>query len=155
MKYIYDDGGRMAAGFIGRAGDCVVRSVAIASGRPYHEVYAALSAGCRDQRVTKSGRRKASARDGVMTNRKWFKDYMTGLGFGWTATMTVGSGCKVHLRDGELPDGRLVASVSKHYVAVIDGVVHDTHDPTRNETRCVYGYWTLAQDTSSAAGDRQ
>jgi hypothetical protein len=23
----------------------------------------------------------------------------------------------------------------------IDGVIHDTHDPSRNGTRFVYGYW--------------
>jgi len=43
--------------------------------------------------------------------------------------MAIGSRCKVHLADGELPPGRLVVSVSKHYAAVIDGVIHDTHDP--------------------------
>lgn len=25
--------------------------------------------------------------------------------------------------------------------AVIDGTVYDTHDPRRNGTRAVYGYW--------------
>jgi hypothetical protein len=24
---------------------------------------------------------------------------------------------------------------------VIDGVIHDTFDPSRGGTRCVYGYW--------------
>ena len=79
--------------------------------------------------------------DGVTVKRKWFRDYMAGLGFSWTPTMGIGTGCKVHLRDGELPQGRLVVSVSKHYVAVIDGVIFDTHDCSRNGTRCVYGYW--------------
>lgn len=23
-----------------------------------------------------------------------------------------------------------------------DGVIRDTHDPSRDGTRCVYGYWT-------------
>jgi hypothetical protein len=55
--------------------------------------------------------------------------------------MGIGTGCTVHLRDGELPSGRLVVSVSRHEVAVIDGVMHDTHDPSRDGTRCVYGYW--------------
>jgi hypothetical protein len=44
-------------------------------------------------------------------------------------------------RNGELPIGRLIVSVSKHLVAVVDGVIHDTHDPSRAGTRCVYGYW--------------
>jgi len=56
--------------------------------------------------------------------------------------MFVGQGCKVHLRAGELPKGRLIVAVSKHLVAVVDGVVHDNHDPSRNGKRCVYGYWT-------------
>lgn len=143
MSFIFNDGGRKAAGFSGNTGDCVTRAVAIASGLPYQEVYDALSNGCAAERVTKrSGARKGSARNGVHTTRKWFKDYMTSLGFRWTPTMTVGSGCKVHLKASELPAGRLVVSVSKHYVAVVDGVVHDTHDPSRDGTRCVYGYWS-------------
>ena len=73
--------------------------------------------------------------------RLWFLDYMHDLGFEWMATMLIGQGCKVHLRDGELPMGRLVVSVSKHWTAVIDGVIRDTYDPSRDGTRCVYGYW--------------
>jgi hypothetical protein len=67
---------------------------------------------------------------------------MADLGWRWVPTMEVGSGCQVHLRADQLPPGRLVVSVSKHLVAVIDGVVHDT-DPEvdRDGTRCVYGYW--------------
>lgn len=38
------------------------------------------------------------------------------------------------------PDGTVVR-LSKHFTAVIDGVVHDTHDPSRDGTRCVYGIW--------------
>jgi hypothetical protein len=30
----------------------------------------------------------------------------------------------------------------KPTAAVIDGIVHDTYDPSRNGTRCVYGYLT-------------
>jgi hypothetical protein len=56
--------------------------------------------------------------------------------------MKIGTGCKVHLKDGEIPSyGRLVLSLSKHYSCVIDGVIHDTHDPSRDGDRCVYGYW--------------
>lgn len=57
--------------------------------------------------------------------------------------MQIGQGCKVHLRADELPQGRLVVSLSKHHSAVIDGVVHDTFDPNRDGTRCVYGYYTF------------
>ena len=39
MNWIYDDDGRNAAGFRGKAGDCVARSIAIATRLPYREVY--------------------------------------------------------------------------------------------------------------------
>lgn len=145
MKYQYNDGGREAAGYRGKAGDCVCRSIAIASGIPYDEVYEILAAGTGNQRAGKRGKRKASARAGINTNRQWFKHQMEAMGFVWIPTMKVGAGCKVHLREGELPSGRLVVSVSKHYTAVIDGVIHDTHDPSRGGTRCVYGYWQLTK----------
>jgi hypothetical protein len=161
MRVVIDDGGRAAAGFKGHAGDCVCRAVAIASGKPYAEVYAALAGGTGAQRAGKRGKRAASARSGINVTRKWFKDYMTALGFRWTPTMGIGTGCKVHLLKGELPMGRLVVSLSKHYAAVIDGVIHDTSDPQRTTLfpdeqgragggygrmahRCVYGYWEAA-----------
>ena len=56
--------------------------------------------------------------------------------------MQIGQGCKVHLRADELPPGRLVVSVSRHTTAVIGGVIHDTYDPAREGTRCVYGYYS-------------
>lgn len=147
LPFFHNDGGRDAAGFKGKAGDCVARSIAIAANLPYAEVYAALAEGTGTQRASRhtgGEKRPASANDGINTTRKWFKDYMASLGFEWTPTMAIGQGCKVHLAPGELPRGRLVVGVSKHYTAVIDGVVHDNHDPSREGTRCVYGYWKLA-----------
>jgi len=143
MKHVKNDGGRAVAGYKGSAGDCVTRAVAIASGRPYDEVYKTLAEGNAAQSVTKRYRKRAkSARNGVCVKRTWFKEYMRLLGFRWVACMQIGSGCKVHLRSEELPSGRLVVAVSKHYTAVIDGVLHDTYDCSRDGTRCVYGYWT-------------
>jgi hypothetical protein len=60
--------------------------------------------------------------------------------------MSIGSGCQVHLRADELPSGRLIVSVSRHVVAVIDGIIHDNHDCSRGGTRCVYGYWKPQAD---------
>jgi hypothetical protein len=67
---------------------------------------------------------------------------MESIDWRWVPTMQFGSVCKVYLREDELPSGRLVINVSKHTTAVIDGVIHDTHDPSRNGTRCVNGYFT-------------
>ncbi len=151
MKFIYNDGGRKEAGRKGDADDCVTRSVVIASGLPYLEVYDYLAECMKNTRKTKQsigavGKRSAS--NGIYTTRKFFKDYMKELGFIWTPTMQIGSGCTVHLRDGELPSGRLIVNVSKHQVAVIDGEIHDTHDPSRSGTRCVYGYYSLEGATA-------
>jgi len=81
----------------------------------------------------------------VLVQDPLFKQMMRDLGFYWTATLKIGSGCKVHLRSDVLPSGRLVCNLSKHSVAVIEGVVHDTYDCTRGGTRCVYGYWRLGE----------
>jgi hypothetical protein len=143
MKFVFNDGGRKAAGFEGKAGDCVARAIAIVAELPYIEVYNKLAEGNGTQRRSKHCKKpEASARNGVFVKRKWFKDYMASLGFKFTATMGIGTGCKVHLRDGELPIGRLIVAVSKHYTAVINGVVNDTYNPERKTGRCVYGYWS-------------
>lgn len=145
MQFIYDDGGRAAAGYNGKARDCVCRSLAIASGRPYREVYERLAKGRGNQRAsTRISKKAASARNGINVRRKWFRDYMAELGAIWTPTMHIGSGCKVHLKERELPNGRLMVSVSRHYTTVINGVIHDTHNPHREGNRCIYGYWNFA-----------
>ena len=142
--FVYNDGGREAAGYKGRAGDCVCRAVAIAAQLPYQEVYNRLAEGNASQRKSKrTGKQPRSARNGIYTTRKWFNDYMRELGFVWTPTMQIGSGCQVHLKADELPSGRLVCNVSRHSVAVIDGVINDTYDCSREGTRCVYGYWRM------------
>jgi hypothetical protein len=144
MQYVYNDGGRSAAGYKGSAGDCVCRAVAIAAELPYQDVYNILANGNLNERMTKRTSRssgKRSARNGIYTKRKWFDDYMQSLGFKWVPTMKIGQGCKVHLADGELPMGRLIVSVSRHLCAVIDGVLHDTHCDDRGGKRCVYGYY--------------
>ena len=152
MDWKWNDGGRAGGGRLGTAGDCVCRAVTIASGRPYNEVYDRLARGNESQRITKHSRRttagKRTASHGINVRRKWFKDYMRSLGFTWHPTMAIGQGCTVHLREGELPQGRLVVNVSKHYTAVIDGVIHDLYDPSRGGTRCVYGYWKHAEEGS-------
>lgn len=135
--WVRDDGGRAAAGFKGEAGDCVTRAIAIAAGKPYREVYDELNALAKTERHRKG--RRSSARNGVRTAT--IRKYLAGLGWTWHPTMAIGSGCRVHLRADELPGGRIICSLSKHVTVVVDGVVHDTFDPSREGTRCVYGYW--------------
>ncbi len=163
LSFEFDDGGRASGGYKGNAGDCVARAIAIASDRPYKEIYgriAQIEGSTRKSKRKPTGR-SASAGRGVFTNRKAFKDFMVEYGFEWVSTMGIGTGCTVHLVNEELPMGRLVVSISKHYTAVIDGVIRDTHDPRRHSVeigmkdgepykkewdRCVYGYWKMRDD---------
>ena len=151
MKWVYDDGGRADAGFKGRTGDCVCRSIAIATERPYKEVYDLINEYAKNERAGKRKKGKSSARTGVYKNT--IKKVMKHYGWEWTPTMLIGQGCKVHLQEDELPNGRLVVNLSKHLTAVIDGVIHDTYDPNDRviidaygnditTNRCVYGYFS-------------
>ena len=134
MNFQYDDGGREAAGYKGSTGDCITRAIAIAMELPYQRVY---------ERIAKINKQyaggKRTAREGLP--KPLTKKLLEKNGWVWTPTMHIGSGCRVHLRADELPAGRLIVSVSHHLVAVVDGVIHDTYDCSRDGTRCVYGYW--------------
>lgn len=138
LPWTYDDGGRGDAGFRGEAGDCATRAAAIVTGLPYRDAYDRINALAQENERPRK-RKRSSAREGVWPET--LRLFMEERGFVWTPTMTIGSGCKVHLAEGELPGGALVVRCSRHYTAILDGIVHDTHDPTREGTRCVYGYW--------------
>lgn len=147
IAFQHNDGGRHASGYFGSAGDCVCRAIAIAANRPYAEVYGALAHGMATMRRTKK-RPKAgirSARNGIYTDTAWFKRYMRALGFVWVPVMKIGTGCTMHLTAEEIPPGRLVVMLSGHCTAVVNGVLHDTYDCSRDGTRCVYGYWELRE----------
>ena len=141
-----DDGGRANAGYKGMAGDCVVRSIAIAANLSYKKVYEDLYQAneiFRTTSKTKLARSLKQKNDSPRTgtHRVVLKKYLLQLGWKWTPTMFVGQGCKVHLKKDELPNGTLIVSCSKHITVVKDGILHDTYDCSRNGTRCVYGYW--------------
>ncbi len=141
ISFVQNDGGRAVAGFRGNCGDCGVRAVAIVADVPYLEVY---KLGQQLKDTVKLPKRKRatkhkSVRDGL--HKEVMDKLMEHYGFVWVPTMQIGSGCKVHLHQDELPAGRIVCRLSKHYCAVIHGELHDTYDCSREGTRCVYGYW--------------
>lgn len=174
MKFQYNDGGRAAAGYQGVTSDCVTRAIAIVTGIAYSEVYDMLNKLAGSERIGKRKKKISNARTGVF--RSTYEKYLKLMGYVWVPTMQIGQGCKVHLIDGELPMGRLIVRVSKHLTAVVDGVIHDTHDPSdrgstvySNDTpvemlpkgaylmengngwcyapgRCVYGYYYHPED---------
>lgn len=149
--WTYDDGGREAAGFKGKTSDCVTRAIAIAAERPYIDVYRGLDnvgqellkTRRKNSRIYQSLKKHGtSPRNGVF--KEVYRLYLERMGWKWTPTMGIGTGTTVHLLANELPGGRIIAVTSRHIVAVIDGIIHDTHDPAREGTRAVYGYWTEA-----------
>lgn len=131
----YDDGGRAESGFKGEADDCACRAIAIATGESYLTIYNRIKEEAKPERRS----RKSHPRNGVYA--KLVGRILKSYDFEWVPAMKIGSGCTVHLNKDELPEGTLVARVSKHFVAVIDGVIYDIQDPSRGGSRCVYGYW--------------
>jgi len=139
LPWLYSDGGRKEAGFRGPAGDCATRAIAIAAGMPYREAYDRVNEICALE-TGYSRRSRSSAREGVRT--PVMRMVMFSLGWDWHPVMGIGTGCTMHMAEGEVPDGTLIARLSGHYSAVIGGTVLDAYDPCREGTRCVYGYWT-------------
>ena len=144
----FNDGGRKDAGYKGQTGDCVCRAIAIITGKPYQEVYDAINVlseskhlGSRKIKTVygTSYKKVSASRTGVV--RKVYTEYLKSLGYEWIPTMGIGTGCKVHLKNDELPTGRIIVRLSKHVCAVIDGIINDTYDCSREGTRCVYGYY--------------
>lgn len=149
-RWVYDDGGRSEAGYRGNVGDCVARAIAIATNQPYCAVYDALNVLAKKEHSHKRGDR-SSARNGV--NRKTYDAYLKQLGWVWQPTMFIGSGCRVHLRINEIPmTGPVIVCLSKHMTAIIEGIIHDVYNPSRDGTRCVYGYWIPPDNTALAVG---
>ncbi len=145
LQYRYDDGGRLDAGYKGAAGDCAVRAISIATGLPYQSVYDRINELSKNEPKSKRRQVRSNARTGV--HRVTMDAFMSELGWQWVPTMKVGQGCTVRLRADELPSATIIVRLSKHYSAIVNGVVRDNHDPRRRGTRCVYGYWIQLEDT--------
>jgi hypothetical protein len=126
--YKYSDGGRLEAGYKGKAGDCVTRAISIATGRPYKDIYKLLSA----QNKIDFG--VSSARNGIykITYERLLKE----MGYSWhKAPVFVGRKAKTT----DMPKDKIViVRMAHHIVAVVNGVAHDTYDSTH---KMVYGYW--------------
>ena len=173
IDWKYDDGGRADSGRRGPAGDCVTRAIAIATparclstsdgfpcaafetpGRRYDWIYRALFHRIKIEPTTGLILRRKSPKWGVP--RRVYHPYLVErLGFTWTGIRKVGgsretipSCITMRVRPEDLPDhSPMILRLNKHLCAVIDGVVHDLSDPSRNGTRCVYGYYYLKVDT--------
>ena len=125
QAWVYDDGGRAQAGYrLHSAGDCVSRAIAIATEMPY-----VLVADMVDKaHHGRNGDSQSGAFEYI------YGGILTALG--WKKVTS-----KAHLNSDEFPPGRLILKVNRHLVALIDGVIHDTYDPSYHGSRRVYAYW--------------
>ena len=144
--FLENDGGRSKY-FKGKgAGDCVTRAITIASGLDYLEIYNKITDATKEWRLNsrsknamKANPKNDTARTGVF--KDVYHKFILDLGFKWKPLMKIGSGCKVHLRQDEVPNGTLILSLSRHLTCTIDKVINDTYDPSRGGMRCIYGYY--------------
>ena len=88
MKFQYNDGGRPTAGYKGRAGDCVCRSIAIITQMPYQEVYDALNGIVKSKSMGNLTCYRSSARNGI--SKCTTKRYLVSMGFEWFPTKFIG-----------------------------------------------------------------
>jgi len=129
------DGGRRLAGYKGKTGDCVTRAIAIVTGYPYKSVYDIV-----DHAGKESGYKNNSASKGV---NGYVTDALMDAFGGTFHSLPKGT----YLKDGMLPQGRVVVLLEEHVLAVIDGVAYDNHEnPYRQE---IFGYWTFPKGRKS------
>ena len=87
----YNDGGRDKAGFKGKTGDCVCRAIAIATETDYNNVYYNI---IRTQKAMIQSKKVRGSHPRMGINRKVYDRYLKNLGWKWTPTMKIGSGCR-------------------------------------------------------------
>ena len=149
MNFKFNDGGREKSGYIGSAGDCVTRAIAIVTGKTYTEVYDGMFIEIKKFAATKrsaaakragrgGGRAGTTPRNGISKN-VYHKYLIEEIGMNWTPTMFIGQGCKVHLIENELPAGKLIVQCARHLTTVINGVINVTWNCSG---KCVYGYYS-------------
>ncbi len=139
MDFIWNDGGRAACGFVGLTGDCVTRSIAIATGSVYRDVYETLGKAS-----------EKSARNGVPTDVA--SEYLAERNWQWL------DGFNRAFIVGELPKSVVILHLAKpdngsqHFCTVIDRVVHDTWNPGDEEDYIIKGFWTPREEQGSRVG---
>lgn len=151
MKWIYDDGGRSKYFKGSNVGDCVTRSIAIATGIDYKEIYDRLKELCKQSKKYSSQASKLVRQGTPMPIVKKYLEEE--LGWKWVSTIDTQTKARMHLVESEIPNGVFIARLSKHLVCVKDKVIYDTYNSSEktyydffdnlvtNNERCVYGYW--------------
>lgn len=124
MRYQRNDGGRLDAGYRGTGGDCVVRAIAIATSQPYIVVRRELTELTKEM----TGGLDSSVANGcpLPVSHKYLTD------MGWELVLTKGE----YLKDAP-KDRRIIACLTRHYVAALHGTIHDSWDSrVSRKTKC-------------------
>ncbi len=142
MEFIWNDGGRAACGFVGLTGDCVTRSIAIATGLVYRDVYRALSEAS-----------EKTARHGISDSVA--ADFLRSQGWENIPTEEFAENYSAE----ELPRRAVIVLFesesrrgSGHMCCVIDHTVYDTWNPVEDPAYQIVGYWvngSVANDSTS------
>ena len=117
IGFVYDDGGRKAAGYKGRTGDCVTRATAILSGTDYRTVYRMAAD------LNSKGYGIRTARNGI--NKTDYETMFAQLGI---TKIKLTRGPKPTYSEAYQAYGDCVVTTSKHIAALVNGSLHDTHD---------------------------
>lgn len=138
--FVWHDGGRAAAGYVGHTRDCAVRAMAIATGESYAQVYEAI--------YDASDR---TPRQGVVLGL--IDDFLKDLGF---RHVTIDRPTPFRLLDNI--KGNIVVrfapiegKLGGHVCAVVDGTMYDTWDAAADGRFLVDQYW-VAPATQSTEG---
>ena len=148
MAFKRDDGGRCKAGFKGKAPDCFLRAYSITEEKDYKEAYNELEEKFSKMKPLKgkSVRGSGVSHPNTGVYREHADQILKDKGYKWIPTSGIGKGFEMHVKEGELPAGKNILRVSKHYIASEDDDWKDTHDSSRNQRRGVYGYWRKGQN---------
>jgi hypothetical protein len=138
VQFVYDDGGRSAAGLLGVVGDCAVRAVAIVCELPYATVRQAFiremyrDEFCRRWNLAEpDGGVPPHITDGCLRE------------LGWRFTLN-----EAHLTMHDLPPGRFLLDFREaltkpgaegHIAALVDGELRDIVDNTDSH---MWGWWS-------------
>tara|TARA_B100001013_G_scaffold332200_1_gene248279 strand:- start:511 stop:897 length:387 start_codon:yes stop_codon:yes gene_type:complete len=125
MDYKYHDGGRAKDyGKVPKIGDCVIRSIAIATGQGYMVTLIELC--------------ELAVDIGGVPNDKWvYEKYLASKGFIKSKPPRTMAGRKIRIKDWFF-EGACVMLTTGHLTAIIDNCVYDTGDCRR---WCGNTYW--------------
>ena len=136
LEYIEDDGGRSAAGFKGRTGDCLTRAISIATGESYRKVYDAVGEQMKKHGYARSGNAYAQSGKAAAAVRAKGRsrrprtiqdDVLRLFGFAKVDAKKPNGTCYTY-EQAHRRYGTCIVTTTKHYATLKNGALRDTFD---------------------------